>query len=258
MDLIQSRDNPIFKQALKLAGSRRERLKARATLLSGLHLVEAALEAGWSLHHLLHREGSPPTALNHAPGARSSRLAADLFDTLEQMPSPTPVLAIASVPEPPSLRRDGWCLLLDGVQDPGNVGTLLRTAAAAGVDQAWLGTGCADAWSPKVLRAAMGAHFALPVVERVDPVAAALGFQGTRAITALDGATDLFDCRLDGDLLLVLGAEGQGVSAAVAATASLRIRIPMRAGVESLNVGAAGAVCLFEASRQRRGTAVRA
>lgn len=252
MDTIHSTGNPIYKDALKLAGSRRERLRSGRVLLSGDHLVDAAHTAGWTFERLLVREG---TALPDAPlrsaTASVSVLAPALFDAVEAMPSATGLLAIVQRPEPEALRTDGRCMLLDGIQDPGNVGTILRTAAAAGVDQVWLGTGCADVWSPKVLRAAMGAHFTVPLVERVDGVAAMSAFRGQRLITALDGAADLYDCDLRGSLLLAFGAEGQGVSEAVAALAGLRVKIPMAPGVESLNVGAAAAVCLFEMRRQQ-------
>lgn len=254
MDIIHSRQNPVFRQALKLSESRRERLKSGLVLLSGTHLALSALHAGWSLQRLLLREGHAgqpevEEVVGRA-GAPAVVLAGALFDEIEQMASPTGLLALATLPEPPALRRDGACVLLDGIQDPGNVGTILRTAAAAGIDQAWLGLGCADAWSPKVLRAAMGAHFAIPVIERVDCTAAMDAFTGPRAITTLDRAQSIYALDLRGDLLLALGAEGRGVSDAVAERASLRVHIPMQAGVESLNVAAAAAVCLFERRRQ--------
>lgn len=256
MDSIQSRHNPVFRQALKLAESRRERLRSGLVLLSGTHLVHSALDAGWSLQRLLLREGRHPAGdsglADVVARARApvTTLATALFDEVEQLPSPTGVLALGTLPAAPPLRRDGACVLLDGIQDPGNVGTILRTAAAAGIDQAWLAVGCADAWSPKVLRAAMGAHFVIPVIERVDAAAAMEAFTGARAITTLDHAESLFGVDLRGDLLLALGAEGLGVSDAVAARATLRVHIPMQPGVESLNVAAAAAVCLFERRRQ--------
>lgn len=254
METIRSSGNPGYRQALKLAGNRRERLKQGCTLLSGVHLVAAARDARWPMQRIMvregHRDDREVAALLASAECPVIELDAGLFDTLEQMPSPTGVLAVAEVPAPPPIASGGLCVLLEGVQDPGNVGTILRTAAAAGTDQAWLATGCADAWSPRVLRAAMGAHFVMPVIERVDAVAAMGAFRGTRAITALGQAESIHHCNLGGDLLLVLGAEGQGVSPALAELATLRLRIPMRAGIESLNVSAAAAVCLFERSRQ--------
>lgn len=257
METIRSPSNHSYRQALKLAGNRRERLKQGCTLLSGVHLVAAARDAGWAIQRLLVREGhrhEPEIAeLVSSTQWPASELDAALFDALEQMPSPTGLVAIAEVPAPQATATGGLCVLLEGVQDPGNVGTILRTAAAAGADQAWLATGCADAWSPRVLRAAMGAHFVMPVIERVHATDAMEAFAGTRAITTLDGSQSLYRCDLRGDLLLVLGAEGRGVSDGLAALATLRLRIPMRPGIESLNVSAAAAVCLFERTRQLAG-----
>lgn len=259
MDIIHSRHNPMFRHALKLSESRRERLHSGLVLLSGMHLVLAAVQAGWTLQRVVLREGHAPNHELDQVVERSrapvATMAGALFDEIEQMASPTGVLAIGVLPAPPRLRRDGGCVLLDGIQDPGNVGTILRTAAAAGIDQAWLGIGCADAWSPKVLRAAMGAHFILPVIERVDCAAAMDAFNGARAITTLQDARGLYDVDLRGDLLLAFGAEGRGVSDTVASRATLRVHIPMQAGVESLNVAAAAAVCLFERRRQQLASA---
>ncbi|UXY14299.1 RNA methyltransferase [Chitiniphilus purpureus] len=254
MDTIVSRHNPLFKQLHRLAGQRRERLRERRTLLDGAHLLQSALDAGWLPERVI---VTPQGQANHEIDALLQRAQAPvtlldpaLFAELSELPSPTGVLALVSWPQPPAPRRDGLCLLLDGVQDPGNVGTILRTAAAAGVAQVLLSAGCADVWSPKVLRAGMGAHFLLEIIERADLPAFAARFDGPLAVTLLEGAVDLYRARLDGNLALALGAEGQGVSAELAAHATLRLRIPMAPGVESLNVGAAAAICLYERVRQ--------
>lgn len=256
LDIIRSRQNPVVKHLVKLAEQRRERHVSQQTLLVGTHLVAAARDAGWALQRLFVREGSEHRAevaqLLVAQSAPATLLAPELFDAIEQLPSTTGLLALTTIPESPPLRTDGCCLLLDGVQDPGNVGSILRTAAAARVDQVWLALGAADAWSPKVLRAAMGAHFVVPVIERVDPVQALDAFKGRVAITTLAQATDLYDTDLRGDLVLAMGSEGGGVSDPVFQRADVRLRIPMHPGVESLNVGAATAVCLYERVRQLR------
>ena len=256
MDVIRSRQNPVVKHLVKLAEQRRERHTSQQTLLVGTHLVAAARDAGWRLQRLFVREGSEHRSevaqLLAASTGPATLLAPELFDAIEQLPSTTGLFALMVMPEPPALRTDGFCLLLDGVQDPGNVGSILRTAAAARVDQVWLALGAADAWSPKVLRAAMGAHFVVPVIERVDPLQALDGFNGRVAITTLAQASDLYDTDLRGDLVLAMGSEGGGVSDAVFERADVRLRIPMHPGMESLNVGAATAVCLYERMRQLR------
>lgn len=255
MEIIRSRQNPLVRQLIKLTEQRRERLKTRQTLLIGTHLVSAALDAGWPLQRVLMREGEAGrdevALLLNRVSCPVTGLAEDLFAEIEQTPSTTGLLALTDLPAPAPLRHDGCCLLLEGVQDPGNVGSILRTAVAAGVNQVWLTPGCADIWSPKVLRAGMGAHFLIEVLERVD-IEEALGrFQGPVLVTALQDATSLYDSDLAGDLVLALGNEGSGASPQLLARATTRLHIPMAGPVESLNVGAAAAICLFERLRQR-------
>ena len=181
-------------------------------------------------------------------------LADALMRELGLVDTPSGLLALAPIPAadgPPDLAADA--ILLDGVQDPGNVGTLLRTAAAAGVRQALLSPGCAAAWSPKVLRAGQGAHFVLAIHEEADLEAFADAYRGTLAVTTLEDSLSLYAAEWQSPLAWVFGAEGQGVRRALLDRAGLKIRIPMPGAVESLNVGAAAAVCLFEAVRRRLG-----
>lgn len=254
MEIIRSRQNPLIKQLFKLVEHRRERLKTRQTLLSGCHLVRAALEARWPVDTILvcegYEDGPEIRELLTASALRPLLLEAGLFQAIEQAPSSTGIMVLSGIPDEPALATTGLCLLLENLQDPGNVGTILRTAAAAGVDQVWLTPGCADIWSPKVLRAGMGAHFHLALRERVDALAALDTFQGPLCITTLEQATSLYDTDLGGHLVLAMGSEGSGITQALAARASLRIRIPMADGIESLNVAAAAAICLFERRRQ--------
>ncbi|QDQ25219.1 RNA methyltransferase [Chitinimonas arctica] len=257
MDLIQSLQNPLLKSCVKLANNRRERLKSGLTLLDGPHLLTAAFDAGRPPDRLL----VAASALHKAEvaavlarfGKTPSVLEDALFAQLSDLESLSGILGVWPIPAAPAPWTSGHILALDGVQDPGNVGSILRTAAAAGVDQVWLGTACADVWSPKVLRAGMGAHFLVPVLERADLPALLGGFKGRKAVTALAGSVSLYQADLCGDLVLVMGSEGQGVSAEVLAAADLRLAIPMRAGLESLNVGAATAICLYERLRQTGG-----
>ncbi|MGH8494007.1 MAG: TrmH family RNA methyltransferase [Moraxellaceae bacterium] len=254
MEIIRSRQNPLAKQLVKLAENRRERLKSRQTLLIGTHLLESALQADWPLEKLLicESEESRPEIQQLLAQTKTPVLLLDraLFEEIEQTPSTTGILALAAIPENPTPLRSGFCLLLENVQDPGNVGSILRTAAAAGVDQVWLSAGCADMWSPKVLRAGMGAHFRLPLLERAALPEILPGFSGDIVVTTLEAAAPLYACDLRGSLVLALGSEGNGVSPELLAYASQRVHIPMTDAVESLNVAAAAAICLFERRRQ--------
>ena len=254
MKLIQSRDNAFFKQLKKLAESGRERRKTGRILLDGVHLVEAYEQAIGQVETLVVAEsalqGGEIASL--VAGRDTVVLADALLHDIAPVDTPSGLLAVAawpSAPSAPDLTQDA--ILLDGVQDPGNVGTLLRTAAAAGVTQALLSPGCAAAWSPKVLRAGQGAHFALTIHENTDLGDFVTRYQGVTAVTCLDGASSLYDARWTGTVAWIFGAEGQGVSQELIDAAQCRIRIPMPGAVESLNVGAAAAVCLFEMVRRR-------
>ena len=138
------------------------------------------------------------------------------------------------------------------MQDAGNVGTILRTAAAAGVRDIVLGEGCAGAWSMRVLRAAQGAHFGLAIREQADLAEIVRNYGGLAVATVVHGGTPLYELDLRGPVAWIFGNEGAGVSGTLAVAAKARATIPMASGSESLNVAAAAAVCLFEALRQRK------
>src|SRR5690606_10623586 len=118
-----------------------------------------------------------------------------------------------------------FALLIEDIQDPGNLGSMLRSAAAAGVEAVYLSAGCADIWSPKTLRGGQGAQFTLPIAERADLVAVASSFAGRTLAAALGGAS-LYDCQLGGAVAFMIGNEGAGLSAELLAAASERVRIP--------------------------------
>ena len=143
-----------------------------------------------------------------------------------------------------------FIVLLEAIQDPGNLGTMLRSATAAGVDAVYLSAGCADAWSPKVLRGGMGAHFATQIIEQADLIAIAQAFDGIVCATALDAPNSLFHTDLTGKVGFAIGNEGAGLSAPLRAVTKCAITIPMPGQIESLNAAAALAVCVFERVRQ--------
>lgn len=254
MKLIQSRDNVFFKQLKKLAESGRERRKTGLTLLDGVHLVQAFEAARGLVETLVVAESALETdEISRLTAGRDIVVLADsLMREIGLVDTPSGLLAVVAQPKSrAAVDLENDAVLLDGVQDPGNVGTLLRTAAAAGVRQVLLSSACAAAWSPKVLRAGQGAHFVLDIVEDADLVATVRDYRGTVAVTCLDGAVSLYEARWQTPLAWIFGAEGQGVSPELIAAADLRIKIPMPGAVESLNVGAAAAICLFEALRRR-------
>jgi len=253
---IQSRENPFFKELKKLAGSAQQRKKSAQTLLDGVHLVQAFLASDGKPQHLLVTaaallDSEVQSLLRQLPGVPSTQLADSLFAELTELKSPTGILALIAVPDAaPSAARSHFCLLLEDIQDPGNLGSMIRSAAAAGCDAVFLSQGCADAWSPKVLRAGMGGHFALAVHESADLIAIASGFPGRVYAAALTAKGSLYDCDLRCDTAFAVGNEGAGLSEGLL-NISQPVIIPMPGRVESLNAAAAAAVCLFEAARQR-------
>lgn len=254
MKLIQSRDNPFFKSMKRLAESGRERRKTGRTLLDGVHLIEAYEAVHGPVETLVVADSAQHGGEigAYVAGREVVVLGDALMRDLGLVDTPSGLLAVASVPASPVVADAGAdAVLLDGVQDPGNVGTLLRTAAAAGIKQVLLSPGCAAAWSPKVLRAGQGAHFALAIHEEFDLAAFITGYRGVTAVTCLEQSTSLYAARWEGPLAWVFGAEGQGVRRELLDLAGLRIRIPMPGAVESLNVAAAAAICLFEAVRRK-------
>jgi rRNA methylases len=251
---LTSADNPQFKQLKKLAGSARERRKAGQTLLDGVHLLHALADAGGMPQLLVVREGAQNSAeivqcLARFPQVPVLMFAPALFDAITPVETPTGVLALLNIAAP--TQRDYQCaVLLENIQDPGNLGSIIRTAAAAGCDAVFLSTGCAEAWSPKALRAGMGAHFAIAIHEGQDLTAAAQRFARVIA-TRLDATHSLYDIDLTGSTAFLFGNEGTGLSPALSACATQQVIIPMPGQVESLNVAAAAAVCLFERVRQK-------
>lgn len=254
MKHVNSRDNPSFKALKRLAQSGRERRKSGRTLLDGAHLIQAYEETLGPVAQLIANDAAcqQPEVVALIEGRDGLILAESLFRDIASVETPSGIMAVVPIPTQPACDCAVDTVLLDGVQDPGNVGTLLRTAAAAGFRQVLLSSDCAGVWSPKVLRAGQGAHFALSLLEDADLPAFLKAFQGTAAVTQLHDAISLFEAPLRGTMAWVFGTEGQGVRPEVAKAARLRIKIPMPGVAESLNVAAAAAVCLFETVRRRQ------
>jgi TrmH family RNA methyltransferase len=190
-------------------------------------------------------ESTPPRHVYLLPDA--------LFAEIAQVETPEGISAIARIPRVESRPPDDFRILLDGVQDPANLGSLLRTAAAAGATSAHLTKNCADAWSPRSLRGGMGAQFVLPVREREELSIVLSGFFGSIVATAPRAKTSIFDVDLRGPVAMVFGSEGRGLREEALSMAHHVVHIPVTGNVESLNVAAAAAICCFERIRQLRG-----
>lgn len=257
MQEIHSRDNPKYKQLAALLSSARERKKTGQTVLEGVHLCQAYLQQAGLPQQIWISEPATKIAevraLLQATTAPAFVLPEKLLDTVSTLENGTGLLFVIATPEvtlPDSIRQN--CLLLDRVQDPGNLGTLLRTAAAAGHTWVFCGPGCADAWSPKVLRAAMGAHFYVQIAQDFDWEALLSRLKIQLLATALNAEKDLYALNLQAPSAWLFGNEGSGLSTELLAHADQQVRIPQPGQIESLNVSAAAAICLFEQVRQQR------
>jgi TrmH family RNA methyltransferase len=261
-EIVTSRANPAVKRlrALLAGGSR-----GPLAVLEGVKLAAEALAAGVDVVEV----AVSPDALEgpHAAlvtrleekGAAIRILAPAVLAGLSEAETSQGMLAIARRPvfdEARILHGTPLVLVAVGVQNPGNLGALLRTAEAAGATGAYLTAGCADPMSWKALRGAMGSAFRLPHVAGLEAGDALDRLQraGVAEVATDPDAPDLYDAvDLTGPVALLFGNEGAGLPAEVAARARLRVRIPMAPPVESLNVGVAAGVLFFEAARQRRG-----
>ncbi len=238
---------------------RQTRRQENRCLIEGVRLVEAALEGG-----------NLPVFLFYVPelvkGKRASSLLASL--NAEQTPcyeitpsilaaltdtvTPQGMVAVVHCPPPRPRERITLALVVDGLRDPGNLGTLLRTAVAAGVERLLLAPGTIDSYNAKVLRSGMGAHFQLPPehLTWTDITQAVTGLDVWLADTQGDQPYDQVDWVRP--CALIVGGEASGASAQAVSLARGRVCIPLRSGVESLNATIAASVLLFEADRQRR------
>lgn len=257
--LITSRENPVFKRLKKLADSARARRDARMTLLDSAHLIAAYLDAGGQPHTLLRAASCPAERINglgtRCHAAKYLMLPDALFAELTPVATPTGVLAEAAWLEPSTIHMTPLVIVLEHIQDPGNLGAMLRTGAAAGATLAVLSANCHDAWSPKALRGGQGAQFVLPMQLDVDLPNWLNGFAGASVALSLDETSsaeqEFYSMDFTGPTAFIVGNEGAGLSAQIMHAASTRARIPMPGKVESLNAAAALAVATFEAVRQR-------
>jgi RNA methyltransferase, TrmH family len=258
MKAITSEANPTFRAWLRLATQARAVRRQRQALAEGLHLAQAALEQQVPVEAVLLRRGTRAAEAERlacmaaAGGAAAYELAATLFDRIAPVQHGAGLMLIVAVPEhaaPVAATHD--LLYLDGLQDPGNVGTLLRTAAAAGITEVMASPATAALWSAKTLRAGQGAHFRLRLHEQVAASALPAMLDGPWIGADAHGAVSLWSTELPaGSLGWIFGTEGTGLSAAARAICRKRVSIPIDAAAESLNVAAAAAICLFE--RRRR------
>lgn len=244
--IIRSRDNPLIKELRKLARDNVAYRKTGRIWVEGDHLCRAALQCGVAPAVTVFSE-SGWAGLSAEFGAAANQCVVipdALFADVSDLPSPTPIGFVLDLGATPPIRARVDTVVLDRVQDAGNVGSILRSAAAFGVRQVLAMKGTAALWSPKVLRAGMGAHFGLHLVEGLE-VTALAELDVPVVVTSSHQGDLVQHAALPTPCAWAFGHEGQGVGAEIMTLASQSVRIGQPGGEESLNVAAAAAICLY-------------
>lgn len=254
MKHIESRANPLYKQLFKWQSSAGRR--DEPVLLEGVKLCESWLDLGKQPKYAIfdaERVTQPHLValIDRLNPDVCLTISGSLLGHLSSVDTDQGVLFVAQPtihPIPEKISES--IVMLDRLQDPGNVGAILRTCAAAGIKRIYASVGTAGLWSPKVLRSAQGAHFVLKLHEQIDLLTLTEALAIPLIVTTLDNASDLYQTALPKHAAWVFGNEGQGVAAELLRRADIRIKIMHDPAVESLNVTVASAVCLFEQRRQ--------
>lgn len=253
---LESKDNPKIKHLRGLIEQNAYRKKQGQTVLEGTHLVLSWLDSKRPIKSIFTTE----QAINHADFDRIAEqyqgavfiLSESLYKDISTLGTSIACLAIVDLPSSSeALNFSEDTLILDNIQDPGNVGTLLRSAAAAGIEQVVCTKGSASLWSPRVLRAGMGAHFSLNTFENIALEDILMKFKIPVYATSSHQSENLYSKNLRKQCVWILGNEGQGVSEYALQHAEA-VAIPQPGGQESLNVAIAGSICFFEMVRQRQ------
>lgn len=256
--MITSTSNSRIKFVRALQTKPHARREAQAFVCEGVRLVEEALSTGWPAHLLLHttelsERGQVVVNAYESQGVEVEQVAPQVMHAVSETETQQGILAVLAMRALPMPVKPDFVLILDAVRDPGNLGTILRTAAAAGVNALLVPPGTVDPYAPKVLRSAMGAHFRLPwQVLSWKEIGDFLKHAGLRVYLAAAGWGEAYthvDFRLP--LALIVGSEAEGAGLHAHVLADVQVHIPMPGKSESLNVAAATAVLMFEVVRQR-------
>ncbi len=253
---ISARDNPLLLRVRRLAQDGGAYRRVGAVWLEGEHLCDALRARGLAATQALVTDtawrGIPRLQALAAWAPKVAVLPDALFKTIGTLESPAAIGFLIDLPAAQAIDPLAASVVLDRLQDAGNVGSILRSAAALGCAQVLALKGTAALWSPKVLRAGMGAHFALRLLEGLDEAALA-ALQVPLLATSSHAALALPQAALPQPCAWVLGHEGQGVSATLLERCALQLRIPQPGGEESLNVAAAAAICLYASASRSSG-----
>jgi TrmH family RNA methyltransferase len=253
-EIIRSPHNQIIKRIRSL-GLRKHREAERAFVVEGRRIVQTAIESGADVEMILVAEDADSALLEltNASGADWRLVERQIFDAVMDTVTPQGIAAIVGMADSVFPHRSNpFVVVLDGVSDPGNVGTIIRTAAAAGVDAVVIGPGSADPYSPKAIRSSMGSLLLISVLDANEAIVERLAeICSNRWLAEGDGDALYSDTIWEGGVALIVGSEARGASEWGSALATGRVRIPIAPEVESLNASIAAGVIVFEARRQR-------
>lgn len=254
--MITSSQNPKLKLIRSLIGRAKERREANAFVVEGVRLVEEAVNAGWKFQFVLYSDGLSGRGKELVDTLSTNKIevdevAGDLLQKLSDTETPQGILAVLEFNQIPITDHPNFILIPDQIRDPGNLGTLLRSAAATGVQAVLLPPETTDAFAPKVLRAGMGAHFRLPIQSMTWEEIKSQTKDMQIHLADMDG-TSCWETNLRQSIALIIGGEAEGASDEARRLATQTISIPMSGNVESLNAGVAGSVLMFEVVRQRK------
>ena len=244
---ITSRKNPLLQQVRRLVTSKKERDTSGLFVADGTKLLQEAVRWWPGLETVILSDGTQAPVPDHV---RLIRVPGDVMESISPMNTPQGALFLCHLPEKKPFAPVPGMLLLDGIQDPGNLGTILRTADALNVPVALL-EGCADPYSHKVVRASMGAVFRTPVVQTTwEQAKAACEEKGIPvAVTALNAQAEDIRTAPVGTMAVVIGSEGQGVRPQILECAQKALIIPMNENCESLNAAIAAAIVMWQMER---------
>ena len=255
--MITSSQNPKLKLIRALQGRPKERREESAFLAEGVRLIEEALSAEWPIRFVLYSSGLSERGQVligklETTGIEIDEVAGDLLQAASETEASQGILAVLELEALPIPDRPNFILIPDQIRDPGNLGTLIRTAAAAGVQAILLPPETADAFAPKVVRAGMGAHFWLPIhTMEWDEIEGVCKRVSLQMFLADMFGQSCWKTDLSIPLALIVGGEAEGASTQARELADIIVSIPMPGDAESLNAGVAGAVLMFEVVRQR-------
>ena len=257
MIVIESKDNALFKYTKKLK-ERKHRTKENKYIIEGFRLVQEAFKANCNIEYIIVNESGKEKVEDYLSeymdNIKIYEMKNELFSQLSSTENTQGIVAIANINNSISDINGDFYLLCDKVQDPGNLGTIIRTAHAAGVNAVILTKGTVDIYNDKTIRSTMGSIFYVPIIQDEDlSVVKDLKEKGFSIVaTSLEGKNDFFDEDLTGKIVITVGNEGNGVSNEVYDISDKKVKIPMPGGAESLNVGVATSIILYERVRQTR------